>query len=200
MNEVKDDDGGDDIDTYQDEEERKLPSRPKGKAPKRGAINPQEEKDSAIKIGIEKVAHAASTGTSWEELGQMWLWDEELSYSKDVQEALNSRFRYCALMGNEVGLQFLFNKGAMLDSVDSDGCTALHHAVTPQEKHIDRQNPIIEFLMASGANCDIKNSAGYSSKTHVAGVTSEKMVSIVRVLDVKRKPRDEKDETKEEPQ
>jgi len=197
MNESKDDD---DIDNYEDDVERKVPVRPQGKAPKRGAQNPQEEKDSAIKIGIEKVAHAASTGTSWESLQAMWLWDNEPSYSNDVQEAMDSRFRYCALMGNEVGLQFLYNKGALLDGIDSDGCTALHHAVTPQEKHIDRQNPVIEFLMSSGANCDIKNKAGYSPKTHVAGVTSEKMVSIVRVLDVKRKPREEKEETKEEPQ
>jgi len=189
--------GGDDVDDYNDSRNRQAPIRPKGKAPKRGA---SIDKDSAIKIGIEKVAHAASTGTDWDALQEMWLWDEEPTYSKSVQEALDSRFRYCCLMGNEVGVQFLFNKGANLDGQDDDGNTALHLAITPQEKHLERQNPIIEFLMSSGSNCDITNKDGYTPKTHVAGVTSEKMVSIVRVLDVKRKPKPrESQETKEEP-
>jgi len=95
------------------------------------------------------------------------------------------------------GLQFLYNKGAELDGQDSDGNTALHLAVTPQEKYIERQNPIIEYLMNAGANCDIINKSGYSPKTHVSGVTSEKMVSIVRVLDVQRKPMQQEDQQEE---
>jgi len=185
---------GDDGDDYSDDRNRVAPLRPKGKAPKRGAIDPKKQKDAAIKIGIEKVAHAASTGTAWEELQEMWLWDDEPSYSAGVQTSLDSRFRYCALMGNNVGVQFLYNKGANLDGQDDDGCTALHLAITPQEKHMERQNPIIDFLMASDANCDLRNKDGYTPKTHVAGVTSEKMVSLVRVLDVQRKPKVEEKE------
>lgn len=188
---MSDEKKGDDVDDYNDGKLRIGPKRPGGKAPKRGARDPRKEKDAAIKIGIEKVAAAAKTGRSWEELQEMWLWDEEPSYSTDVQNALNSRFRYCALMGNDMGLQFLYNKGAEMDSVDVDGNTALHLSVTPQEEHLERQTPVMEFLMAQGANCDIINKLGVSCKTHVAGVTSEKMVSIVRVLDVKRKPKTE---------
>lgn len=150
-----------------------------------------KEKDAAIKIGIEKVATAAKSGKSWDELSELWQWDDEPSYSQDVQNALDSRFRYCALMGNDMALQFLYNKGAQIDSQDAEGNSALHLAVTPQEEHIERQTPVMEFLMAQGANCDIINKLGVSCKTHVAGVTSEKMVSIVRVLDVKRKPKTE---------
>jgi len=160
-------------------------------------MDPKEEKDGAIMIGIEKVANAAKTGVKWEELKTMWLWDEEKSYSKAVQDALDSRFRYCALMGNEMGVQFLFNKGANIDGVDDAGNTALHLSVTPQEKHLERQRKIMTFLMESGADCDLINGAGYSAKTHVPGVTSEKMVSIVRVLDVQRKPREENEENEE---
>lgn len=181
----------DDVDDYNDGVLRKGPLRPQGAAPKRGARDPRKEKDAAIKIGIEKVANAAKTGKSWEELQEMWLWDDEPSYSKDVQLALNSRFRYCALMGNDMGLQFLYNKGAEIDSQDGEKNTALHLSVTPQEEHLERQTPIMQFLMDQGANCDLLNKLGVSCKTHVAGVTSEKMVSVVRVLDVKRKPKDE---------
>jgi len=191
--------GGDDLDDYVETQKRNVPVRPKGKAPKRGVVDPREEKDGAIMIGIEQVANAAKTGIEWTELQKMWLWDEEKSYSKAVQDALDSRFRYCALMGNEVGVQFLYNKGANIDGVDSDGNTALHLSVTPQEKHLERQRKIMTFLMDSGADCDLINGAGYSAKTHVAGVTSEKMVSIVRVLDVQRKPREENEESKDEP-
>lgn len=193
---MSDEKKADDLDDYVDDSDRKAPLKPKGLAPKRGATDPREEKDSAIKIGIEKVATAAGTGLNWEQLQEMWLWDDEPSYSTDVQEALDSRFRYCALLGNNMGLQFLFNKGATLDAQDKDGNTALHLSVTPQEKHMERQKPIMEFLMNSGCNCDLLNKAAFSAKTHVAGVTSEKMVSIVRVLDVTRKPRESKDDIK----
>ena len=81
--------------------------------------------------------------------------------------------------GNQDIAQYLLDKGANINAVDTDGRTALHTAVLARQAELARRVEIVRMLLARGAKVNTRDRFGF---TPVASAVAARSTQIIEVL------------------